>query len=444
MFPSKVGHPIHNFFYTLLLIPFILILIHLYYIPQLQTTLSKSFNECIGKYIYIQNIPSQYNTDLVRDCNKLSQWTDMCMAVTNTGLGPNISNINNGWYNTNQFTLEIIFHNRMKHYKCLTTNSSQASAIFIPFYAGLDVGRHLWGADTSVRDSNSMELLKWVKSRPEWQRMGGKDHFLVAGRVTWDFRRIMVSGWGNNFLNQPETQNITTLIIESSPWHTNDFAIPYPTYFHPSTKNEILTWQEKVRNISRKYLFSFAGAPRLDMSSSIRQRIFEQCGLSKRCKLLDCRNDGNECFSATSIMKLFESSIFCLQPKGDSYTRRSTFDAMVSGCIPVFFDRESAYFQYKWYLPKNYTLYSVFVPEDVVNEGKVKLEELLSEFTKEEVIRMREEVIKMIPKLIYGDPRVELEGWKDAFDVAIERVIERVGKIRSEMKKGELIEALGE
>ncbi|KAH7665874.1 Exostosin-like protein [Dioscorea alata] len=391
MFPSKVGHPIHNFFYTLLLIPFILILIHLYYIPQLQTALSKSSNECIGKYIYIQNIPCQYNTDLVRDCNKLSQWTDMCISATNTGLGPNISNINNGWYNTNQFTLEIIFHNRMKHYKCLTANSSQASAVFIPFYVGLDVGRHLWGANTSVRDSNSMELLKWVKSRTEWQKMEGKDHFLVAGRVTWDFRRIMVSGWGNNFLNQPETQNITTLIIESSPWHNNDFAIPYPTYFHPSTKNEILTWQEK------------------------------------RCKLLDCRNDGNECFSATSIMKLFESSIFCLQPKGDSYTRRSTFDAM-----------------YKWYLPKNYTLYSVFVLENVANEGKVKLEELLSKFSEGKVIRMREEVIKMIPKLIYGDPRVELKGWKDAFDVAIEKVIERVGKIRSEMKKGELVEASDE
>ncbi|KAH1047071.1 hypothetical protein J1N35_037855 [Gossypium stocksii] len=38
---------------------------------------------------------------------------------------------------------------RMEQYKCLTNNSSMASAVFVPFYAGLDFGRYLWDYNTS-------------------------------------------------------------------------------------------------------------------------------------------------------------------------------------------------------------------------------------------------------------------------------------------------------
>ncbi|KAJ0981594.1 hypothetical protein J5N97_009849 [Dioscorea zingiberensis] len=443
MLPSKAEYGVQHCFSSLLMIMvFMLLLIHLHYTPPLRSPSSGFTDPCTGKYIYIHNIPERYNSDFLRDCHTLSPWADMCSSITNAGLGPHITNTDNSdeilsgncWYNSNQFTLDIIFHNRMKHYECLTDDHSLASAIFIPFYAGLDIGRHLWGANTSVRDSDSMELLHWLRSRPEWQRMGGKDHFLVAGRVTWDFRRVRVSGWGNQFLNLPEAQNMTTLIIESSPWNSNDFAIPYPTYFHPHTKNELHSWQEKMRQVKRQWLFAFAGAPRANKSLAIRESIMEQCSASQRCKLLDCRT--NDCLSPTSIMRLFQSSVFCLQPKGDSYTRRSVFDAMVSGCVPVFFHPGTAYVQYTWHLPKNYSLYSVFVPEDDLNEGKVRIEELLSKFSDGEVRRMREEVIKMIPTLIYGDPRLRLEGWKDAFDVAVEGVIQRVSNMKKEMEKG--------
>jgi hypothetical protein len=36
---------------------------------------------------------------------------------------------------------------------------------------------------------------------------------------------------------------------------------------------------------------------------------------------------------------------------------------MLAGSIPVFFHPGSAYVQYIWHLPKNYTRYSVFIPE---------------------------------------------------------------------------------
>ncbi|PQQ04785.1 hypothetical protein Pyn_11195 [Prunus yedoensis var. nudiflora] len=62
---------------------------------------------------------------------------------------------------------------------------------------------------------------------------------------------------------------------------------------------------------------------------------------------------------------------FCLQPPGDTPTRRSTFDSIVAGCIPVFFEESSARAQYRWHLPEDqFGEFSVFIAkEDVVFKG---------------------------------------------------------------------------
>ncbi|CAK9159978.1 unnamed protein product [Ilex paraguariensis] len=364
----------------------------------------------------------------------------------NLGLGPQVRNCdvvlqNKNWFATNQFMLEIIFHNRMKQYKCLTNDSSIASAIYVPFYAGLDVGRYLWGGfNTSVRDFDAMDLVKWLSGKPEWKRLRGRDHFFVAGRITWDFRRRMdddESGWGNKLASLPEIRNMTMLTIESSPWSNQDFAIPYPTYFHPSSNIEVIQWQNKVREQKRKYLFSFVGASRPNLKSSIRSEIIEQCLVSEgTCKLLDCIT--NNCHNPVNVMKMFQSSIFCLQPPGDSYTRRSTFDSILAGCIPVFFHPGTAYIQYIWHLPKNYTKYSVFISENDIRDKKANIENILLGISEDEASAMREEVVRLIPRVIYADPRSRLESFdlEDAFDIAVKRVLERVETIRGDMEQG--------
>ncbi|KAJ3680782.1 hypothetical protein LUZ60_015271 [Juncus effusus] len=391
-------------------------------------------DSCSDRYIYVYDLPSRFNSDLLRDCHSLNSWTDMCRFVANSGLGPILNDSLNvlpksGWYVTNQFTLDVIFHNRMKQYECLTTNSSKAEAIYVPFYVGLDIGRHLWGFNMSVRDSLSLDLVQWLKSRHEWWSHSGKDHFFVSGRVTYDYRRsIENDGWGNKFMHLPDTQNITLLGIESIPYVNNEVAIPYPTYFHPANEGQILSWQKTVLSLDRPWLFSFAGARRPDQTESIRDHLIDQCSKSDECKFLDC--DRVHCHSPSRVMKLLQHSKFCLQPSGDSYTRRSTFDTILSGCIPVFFHPASAYLQYIWYFPKNYTKYSVFVSEEEVRNNKVSIEEILLRYSEDQVREMRENVINMIPRIVYKDPRYELNNVRDAFDVAIDGVIERVKRVK--------------
>ncbi|KAF5177417.1 Galactosyltransferase 13 protein, partial [Thalictrum thalictroides] len=45
---------------------------------------------CLGKYIYVHNLPSKFNNDLLKDCRALCNWMDMCLALSNGGLGQEI------------------------------------------------------------------------------------------------------------------------------------------------------------------------------------------------------------------------------------------------------------------------------------------------------------------------------------------------------------------
>uniref|UniRef100_J3N365 Exostosin GT47 domain-containing protein n=1 Tax=Oryza brachyantha TaxID=4533 RepID=J3N365_ORYBR len=231
--------------------------------------------------------------------------------------------------------------------------------------------------------------------------MGGRDHFFTAGLITWDFRRLGdgEGDWGSKLFSLPAIKNMTALVVEASPWHLNDVAIPFPTAFHPASDEAVFVWQDKVRRLDRPWLFSFAGAGRPGSARSIRGELIAQCRASSVCSLMECA-DGpkNKCGSAASYMKIFQSSTFCLQPQGDSYTRKSAFDSMLAGCIPVFFHPGTAYVQYTWHLPKNHADYSVYISEH--------------------------------------DPSSKLDTMKDAFDVTMDAIVGKVTKLRRDIVEG--------
>ncbi|KAK1428712.1 hypothetical protein QVD17_17551 [Tagetes erecta] len=391
---------------------------------------------CTGRYIYVHDLPSRFNDEILEDCRAFSKWQNMCPYIRNNGFGPSLGNSDrvfsrSGWYSTNQFMLELIFHNKMKHYECVTNDSSIASAIYVPYYAGLDVWRYLFDHNVSSRDALAIDLADWLREQPEWKKYDGKNHFLVAGRITWDFRREIDEddAWGNKLMLLPEFRKMTILTIEKSPWHGNDFGIPYPTYFHPRSDNDIIEWQNKMRRNRRRNLFSFAGAPRPEMEDSIRDQIIDQCVASRKCRIIQCSYDNLKCYQPVDVMKLFQSSIFCLQPPGDSYTRRSTFDSILAGCIPVFFTPGSAYIQYLWHLPRQFNKYSVLINEDDVRHKNVSIETILSRIPPRKVSEMRNAVIDLIPTTVYADPKAKLRKFKDAFDVSINGVVDRIHNV---------------
>ncbi|KAA0055138.1 xyloglucan galactosyltransferase XLT2 [Cucumis melo var. makuwa] len=385
---------------------------------------------CKNGRIFVYDLPTVFNQDILDNCDNLNPWSSSCSAMANGGFGQRADslagiipeNLLQSWYWTDQFVTEIIFHNRILKHKCRVLEPESATAFYIPFYAGLAVGKFLWTNSTAEeRDQHCRSILKWLSDQEYYKKSNGWDHFITMGRITWDFRRSKDKDWGSGCIYLPGMRNITRLLIERNPWDYFDVGVPYPTGFHPKSQNDISAWQQFIRTRRRTHLFCFAGATRAAFRKDFRAMLLHQCKNStgEKCRVVDCA--GSRCSNGTSaILETFLTSDFCLQPRGDSFTRRSIFDCMVAGAIPVFFWRRTAYYQYEWFLPGEPGSYSVFIDRNAVKNGTTSIEAVLERFSREEVKEMRERVIESIPKFIYGTGEV-----RDAFDVAIEGVLRR-------------------
>ncbi|KAK1576044.1 hypothetical protein Q3G72_010422 [Acer saccharum] len=398
------------------------------------TSIALVKDQCESGRIYVYNMPKTFNEELVEDCHVLSPWGSRCDMLSNDGFGRKATGLNGivpidlipAWYWTDQFSSEIIFHNRILNHKCRTLDAESATAFYIPFYAGLAVGKYLWSNSTAKeRDWHCEKMIKWVRDQDHWKRSNGWDHFITMGRITWDFRRSNDDDWGSSCIHLPGMRNITRLLIERNPWDYFDVGVPYPTGFHPRSDSDVVQWQDFVRKRNRSTLFCFAGATRGTIRNDFRGLLLSHCRSEPdTCRVVNCA--GSRCSNGTSaILETFLDSDFCLQPRGDSFTRRSIFDCMVAGSIPVLFWKRSAYYQYQWFLPGDPNSYSVFIDRNEVKNGTKSIKQELEKYSREEVKKMREKVIDYIPKFLYAKPQEGLETIKDAFDVAIDGVLDR-------------------
>ncbi|XP_057795804.1 xyloglucan galactosyltransferase XLT2-like [Salvia miltiorrhiza] len=416
---------------------FLQLLIIPYMLPPFRFDSVFSDEACKHGSIYVYDLPPMLNKDLLRNCHDLDPWVSLCDAVSNAGLGRPATglpasvvppNLSAAWYWTDMYAAEVIYHDRLNSYRCTTSNPAQATAFYIPFYAGLAVRKYLWPNYTSEdRDFHAAAMLDWVKNQAPWRRSNGSDHFLMLGRLTWDFRRLTDDDgdWGTRLIYMPLMKNVLRLTVERSRWDDLEFSVPYPTAFHPRSESDIRQWQGLIRGRQRSSLFTFVGATRKKIRNDFRSILMGYCkNETTSCRVVDCSetrcSDG-----APAIMEAFLDSDFCLQPKGDGLTRRSMYDCMLAGSIPIYFWNGSFEYQYEWHLPKNASNYSIFIDHNIVRNDTSVIKRTLQEYSKEEVMRMRETIIQFLPKLLYSKSNANLGGISDAFDITMEGVLKR-------------------
>ncbi|CAL9044230.1 probable xyloglucan galactosyltransferase GT17 [Musa acuminata AAA Group] len=393
---------------------------------------------------YIHTIHPRFNAALVRRCLSRLACCDVCPHVGHLGLGRPLLRLpdaadaadavrGTAWYATHPSTAEMLFHARVQRHPCRTMVPEAAVLFYVPFYAGLHAAANFRQANHTRRDALAVDLATHLSSLPSFRRRAGRDHFLAVGRASWDFMRSPAGPdlGANRLLLLPEVANMTVLTVERHPWEGhNQFGIPYPSYFHPRTAADVAEWQAELRRLGRTHLFAFVGGVGSDSENAdTRSSILNQCRMSDRCLAVECKPDRHKCDDPDLIMDVMRRADFCLQPPGESFTRRSTFDSVLAGCIPVFFSEHTAHTQYRWYLPSRPGDWSVMLEQSQRNQ----IEDELARIPRAEVGRMREVVIGLIPRMTYAHPdanRSQL-GFRDAVDVALVELTRRVRSIRN-------------
>ncbi|KAJ4951670.1 hypothetical protein NE237_028502 [Protea cynaroides] len=389
-------------------------------------------HDCYGRGVFVYDLPTKFNKDLLAQCGEMMSWgtTSFCEYMENEAKGMPIPELGKGWYRTHQYSLEPLFHAKVLRHRCRVYNPNDAKLFYVPYYGGLNMLRwHFKNVSDDVKDALGHELVNWLGTQQHWDRNKGTDHVFVLGKISWDFRRTIKADWGTNFLALEQMQNPMKLLIERQPWQMNDIGIPHPTHFHPQTDDDIIAWQSKIISSRRKNLVSFAGAERPDDPDNTRSQLIKQCTsrTDKACRFLDCKSGA--CSKSEKLIELFMESEFCLQPPGDSPTRKSVFDSLVSGCIPVLFDPFTAYYQYPWHLPEDHGKYSVFVGKEEMRQMNLDVVENLKEVPKTVKDDMRRYIVyELLPGLVYGDPTAQLERFQDAFSISINHLINRLSK----------------
>eukprot|EP00897_Mesotaenium_endlicherianum_P009609 jgi/Mesen1/8677/ME000051S08083 len=427
---------------------------------------------CKGRYIYIYNLAPKFNQDLLDDCEHLNPFYTLCARLSNEGCGVLMPTETGGhlpggsfdglppinglyveaknrtqitidaggacWHDTDQYTLEVLVHKYMRQYACVTTDPNSADAFYLPFYPGLDSEKFLFTGSRETVDQLGSELAALLRASPMWQRHGGRDHFYVLGRPTWDFRNYNHDAqWGVPLLAHPEL-NTLRLTFEGAQGDAREFGIPYPTAFHPTTDRQLAAWLAAVRARRPVHFTSFIGGRRKTEGATgayvamvhLRNALMQQCsGAPGDCHLVVCNSSFDSiCGRSSAVLGTLLLSDFCLQPPGDSSTRKSVFDSLLAGCIPVFFDPLTAYSQYTWHLPPEPDSYSVFIPGQAVTNGSVNVLSVLRSYSAGQIARMHETILTIIPGIVYA--KGPLKEHEDAGDIAIRFLLNHISRVK--------------
>ena len=315
-----------------------------------------------------------------------------------------------GLFQTWQFSLYKNIISRMRTSRYRTRDPAKASAFIIPFDLGVhSYIDHLNGFPrlASPHGWMAQSLLKAASKNKEifWKHYG-HDHFVFLSITAYQMVGIGVK----TFFMQI-CQNCTTVTIETSPTKTaikgrtrkHWYAVPYPSSFHWYDGIKVLPW-ERLENSKRDILSLFIGSLKTSQpnSNNLRRFLYKQCKDDADCRWYKTAHSCRGVLNATNTMMLFRRSIFCPAPTGDSITRKSVFDALVAGCIPVLFSKATIN-QYIWHFTEEeMKTIPIYIPMKQINEGHVNFMQVLRNISHHDIREKQKLIERLAPRLQYS------------------------------------------
>ena len=342
--------------------------------------------------------------------------------------------------------LPVIFYHRIKSSAYYTSNPYSANLFFIPIFFFSDT-KNRWFKRFYNTTRHNVAMWSWSKSR-FWMfmlsnadlKMEGKDHFVVVGEplgcdayTEFAFISSEEMLWlkGNYSLSDHDVQKITrlqanirvlTIEGEGPLCHT----IPYPSHLHFGLQAGFKHWNTSFMLINRTTLVSYVGNKRyrdFKDTAIMKNHIYNDCALRDQCVRVNARPFSSLKKKGPELKLLFVDtylhSVFCLQPGGETYTRKGFWDSIVVGCIPVVFHIEASH--YPWHLTPVED-YTVFINGTMLLSGQVKYIDFLLSIPYGEIRRKQGNIERIRQTLQYNWISISNRDGHDAVDVSLIRL----------------------
>lgn len=400
--------------------------------------------------IYVYELPMEYHFESCLQEKYGSKST--CFDLSENGYGSFLYN-DSGLYihNTWQFSLEKIIHQKMLQSGYRTRVYSEANAFYVPFYSGVSCFcSKFQHSNTSFRITEQRvrtgNVIKYLQDHPSGAYNRGEMHIMALAKI----EKEHVSGTCP-ILSLPDVENMTFIGIEKSnrafliktsvastkhvKYFPKDLIVaPYPAYGHLGSMAYDEQYLKHLFHHKRQvYTLLAVGVHK---KNTIRELVLNQYkNYSTTLSFDDYTNKSHisdlaidrvwlvtpECTGhhMYDTMKWMKNSVFCIEPPGDSPTRKSFYDAVISGCIPVIIPSQvEAHVKYPFEQILNYTDFTVTIDENELKAGKSVIDILYPYLRNRMLVeKLQKNLLKVLPYLQYGRFDDIKSGGVDAMDL---------------------------
>jgi len=296
---------------------------------------------------------------------------------------------------TNQYALPSILEHRLKESKlCRTLDPQQADLFYAPVLSE-PKGNGEWNA--------TCQKISGEIVRDELRHLNSTNacrHFFAIGKGHTDVTSC--DGWFSNPIRELKpflrlAYSNYSFVVDSEGAHHYDihdttnltyphlFSVPYPSSLHFRSNKKVPHFPSTVRR--RKALMSFIGKDNHG-DTRVRQRIHKLCNDYNDSKVCDYKVK----FDLVKHPTAKSRAVFCLEPAGDTPTRKSIADSIAFGCIPVLFsDLTDDVAPWHWLDWKDRA--RVLVPRNEFVAGRIDLKKLLQSIPKD-LLKLMQNTLK--------------------------------------------------
>jgi hypothetical protein len=392
--------------------------------------------------------------------------------------------IENACWDADQYSLASLVYQRALSYRCRTHEPASADLFLVPAFKASLGGKGSQCAEFGGNRTKTLRQRLRVElpnaSRPAgWgsapltalEARGGADHIILNPRSGMSWERnpycevalgAPLFGAALHLAMEQAPRNGSWVYPEgycgkvcvdayypqllSEPWY---WSVPWTSLVHLDV-NAAPTppWASKhTRSTLISAHFGTVHWPVLPRPTlQLRTRLIAQCKAQpSKCSYVPPRASAPERTAA-----LYWESTFCLQPGGDTITRKAMIDALLLGCIPVLF-HEGQRQQWGWHWGSWMSHATVVLNQSAIRHGQLDAIDFLSSIPTAKVSSMRTAIRRHAHRMHYSAIDTSnlpsaLRGWAtpDAFEVILEgawqvardRRLQALGRTLQRTRKG--------